>query len=212
MKLVLFSGALLVAGTAISATPVNGWYSSVFGGVNYLPDNISITRNGFSRTDASYEWGYNVGGRLGVQVNPIRYEGEVTYLNNDFKRFYVNELRQARVLGQTEAILGMANVYYDLPDMVPTISPFLGAGIGYGWIKTNLSSRNIYYPTYYAESSSVFAYQGTAGFTYNFAENYALTIAYRYIGTPRVDALGKVFQAHLASVGVIYRFNEYCYK
>ncbi|STX28666.1 opacity protein-like surface antigen [Legionella beliardensis] len=223
MKIAFFSSALLFATTAMSATPINGWYSSIFSGTNYLFDNLSVHKYGLAFTDASYEFGYEVGGRLGLQANQIRYEGELTYLNADLRRFYVNDIRQTHASGNTDAIFAMANAYYDFPDMVEAISPFLGVGIGYGWIKGSLSSRNFYYPTYsysttypaytyYRNSSNVFAYQATFGFTYNFEENYALNIAYRYIGTNRVDALGKVFQANLATVGVIYRFNEHIYK
>lgn len=203
---------LLVCGAAIGATPINGWYSSLFGGANYLFDNVSVIKNNLARTDASYDLGYVAGARLGFQDNPIRYEGEFTYLNAEFKRFYVNNIRQRHTSGETNAVFGMANVYYDFPDMVRAISPFLGAGLGYGWVEGSFSSHNFFYSTYYRDSSSVFAYQATFGFTYNYEENYSLNIAYRYTGTNRVDALGKVFQANLVTVGALYRFNETIYK
>jgi opacity protein-like surface antigen len=234
MKIAFFSSALLAASTAMSATPINGWYSSVFSGANFLPDNLSVTQYGFTSTNpfyspgydlalthASYDIGYNLGLRLGFQSNAIRYEGEITYLNNDVKRFFVNDLRQNRGHGELDGIFTMANMYYDFPDMVPTISPFLGVGLGYGWIEGKFNTR-VYsyspnflsspYAVNYRGSDSVFAYQVTAGFTYNYAECYALNIAYRYIGTDRVEAFGKVFQANLISAGVLYRFNESNYK
>ena len=232
MKIAFFSSALLVANTAMGATPINGWYSSLFGGANYLFDNIHVIKHDFERTRASYDFGYVAGGRLGFQNSLIRYEAEVTYLNADIKRFRINDIPQRRVRGDANAVFGMANVYYDFPDMVPAISPFLGVGLGYGWVEGRLGSCNVCHPHHplhhllhpfhhpfdhhrpidHHGSSSVFAYQTTFGFTYNFEENYALNIAYRYIGTTRVDALGKVFQANLGTVGIIYRFNEHIYK
>ncbi|WP_419420920.1 outer membrane protein [Legionella sp. D16C41] len=234
MKIAFFSSALLVASTAMGATPINGWYSSIFSGANYIPDNLSVTRHfaltdtffdpgyKFTLTNAAYDIGYDVGLRLGFQCNPIRYEAEVTYLNAEVEHFSINKLRQNRASGDIDSFFAMANIYYDFPDMVPAISPFLGVGLGYGWISGNYNKNFYYYPTsyslplYYAinysSSNSVFAYQVTGGLTYNFSENYAFTLAYRYIGTDRVEGLGKVFQAHLATAGVLYRFNEINYK
>ena len=61
-------------------------------------------------------------------------------------------------------------------------------------------------------NDNVFSYQGTAGITYNFAEQYAVNIAYRYIATSKPEDFGRIFQAHLASAGVSYRFDCDTYK
>lgn len=212
MRIAFFSAALLASGLAAAAVPVDGWYSGIFGGYSYIPDNISVNRFGIARNYASYNGGYHVGGRLGFQSNPLRYEGELTYIQADVSKFYVNDIRQSGVGEDTSAFLGMANVYYDFPEMVPCVSPFIGAGIGYGWVQARLKSTGPYFPTYFKGSDSAFAYQGTAGLTYNFAENYALNLAYRYVGTTRINELGKVFQANLGTVGVVYRFDEASYK
>lgn len=218
MRIAFFSAAVLASSLATAATPVDGWYSSVFGGYSYLPNNISNTHFGLSRTGASYTGGFNAGGRIGFQSNPLRYEAEFTYIQANVKHFQINRIIQKRVGKQVNASLGMANVYYDFPEMVPCISPFVGVGLGYGFVEAQLKSRGPfytvgpYYNSYFKGSNSVFAYQATAGVTYNFAENYALNLAYRYVGTDRVHELGKVFQANLASVGVIYRFDQATYK
>ncbi|MCH9757459.1 MAG: outer membrane beta-barrel protein [Gammaproteobacteria bacterium] len=202
---------LLTASTAIAATPIDGWYSSAFAGYTYLPNNIDKTRNGVTYTNITYESEYNVGGSFGYTSNPMRYEGQVTYINAMLDQVFENGSRDPRVAGYNNAIFGLANVYYDFPMVIPTISPFLGAGLGYGWInvKVDNSRLNI---TDFKIADSAFAYQGTAGITYNFAENYALNVVYRYIGTDTVFDLGKRFQAHIANVGVIYRYDEAKYK
>ncbi|KTD62044.1 outer membrane protein [Legionella spiritensis] len=214
MKIAFISATLLSSSVAFSATPIDGWYGSVFGGYTYLSDNISETRNGLFRNEASYTSGsYNAGGRIGYKSTPLRYEGELTYLQGNLTKFDINFIRQSGITGQTQAALAMANVYYDFPDIVPAISPFLGAGLGYAWIDASFGSTGPSVgATYYKASNSVFAYQATAGITYNFAENYAVNLAYRHIGTDRVSDLNKVFQADLASVGVIYRFDKANYK
>lgn len=212
MKSVLFSAALLVSGATVAAVPVNGWYSSVFGGVTYLPNDLNTTRFGLYRSGASYQPGYHAGGRIGFQSYPLRYEAEFTYLSADLKRFSIDTIRQRHVTGKTTAAVGMANVYYDFPDMVPAISPFLGIGIGYAMVDGTFDSRRLFVSTHYKASESTFAYQGTAGVSYNFSENYAINIAYRYLGTDRIHDFGKVFQANLGTVGVVYRFDEATYK
>ena len=218
MRIVFFSAALLASGLAAAATPVDGWYSSVFGGYSNIPDNISNRHFGIKRDHASYNGGYHAGARFGFQSQPLRYEAEFTYIHASIKKFRVfqipqlGRIRQFGINSQVNAALGMANVYYDFPEMVPCISPFLGGGIGYGWVEARLSTRNPFFSTNFKGSNSVFAYQATAGLTYNFSENYALNIAYRYVGTERVHELGKIFQANLGTVGVIYRFDEASYK
>ena len=49
--------------------------------------------------------------------------------------------------------------------------------------KTNLDSTGPFRTTYFTATDNSFAYQGTAGLTYNFSENYAVNLAYRYVAT-----------------------------
>lgn len=212
MKSVFFSAALLISGASVAAVPINGWYSSVFGGIAYIPNDLDVITVGHYRSGASYQPGYNAGGRIGFQSYPLRYEAEFTYVSADLKKFSIDSIRQRYVTGKTTAAAGMANVYYDFPDMVPAISPFLGVGIGYAMVDGTFNSRNAFRSTHYKASESAFAYQGTAGITYNFSESYAINIAYRYLATDKIHDLGKVFQANLGTVGVVYRFDEATYK
>ncbi|AHE67482.1 outer membrane protein [Legionella oakridgensis] len=212
MRIILVSTALLATHMAAAATPIDGLYSSVFGGYAYIPNNISRTQYSLTRTDASYQAGFDAGGSIGYKSNPMRYEGELTYLNANIKNFKINGVYQTSPSGYSNAILAMANAYYDFPAVLPSIQPFLGLGLGYAWVNAKLNSEGPYGTTRFTGSNSVFAYQGTAGLTYNFAENYALNVGYRYVATEKADKLGKIFQVHLANVGVIYRFDEGRYK
>lgn len=212
MRITLFSAALLASGLASAATPVDGWYTSVFGGYTYLPDNVSNYSFGVLRNYVSYGGGYNAGGRIGYQSNPLRYEAEYTYLTANTRYFRINNLVQTGVTGNAFANLLMANIYYDFPEMLPAIAPFLGIGIGYAYLQTSLNSTGPNGITLFKASDNSFAYQGTVGLTYNFAENYALNLAYRYVATRTNDNFGKDFQAHIANAGVIYRFDQGNYK
>jgi len=212
MRIVFGLFVLLAAHIALAATPIDGLYSSVFGGYSYLPNNVNIKTSCLTLTDVVYQPGFDAGGSLGYKSNPLRYEGEITYLNAKLDHYRIDNSRQTGSTGYTNSILAMANVYYDLPEFIHSIQPFLGLGLGYAWVHAKLEASGPIYTSSLNGSNSVFAYQGMAGLTYNFAENYALNLGYRYVGTEKVHDLGKIFQAHMANVGAIYRFDECRYK
>lgn len=212
MKFALFATALLATGAASASTAVDGWYSSVFGGYTHLSSNVNARHFGVLRSDVDYHNGYNIGGSIGFQSNPIRYEFQYTYLNADAERFRVNHIRQLGVDGSTTANILMANLYYDFPEILAAISPFLGVGIGYAFMQTDLNSTGPLAITFFKVDENSFAYQGTAGLTYNFAENFAINAAYRYTATTSSGNFGKSFQAQMGNAGIIYRFDRGSYK
>lgn len=212
MRVVIGSVALFFAGFVQAATPIDGWYTSVFGGYTYLPNNIDAANSGFLRTDANYNSGYDVGGALGFKSNPMRYEAEITYLNATLSKFNLNGTPQTGVTGYNNGIFAMANVYYDFRARVEPLQPFLGAGIGYGWLNNHFNATGPSLTTRFHVTNSAFSYQGTAGIAYHFAENYSLSAAYRYLATDHISDLGASFQAHLASVSATYRFDGNNYK
>jgi opacity protein-like surface antigen len=212
MRITLLSAALLATGITFAAAPIDGWYTSVFGGYTFVPDNVDNNALGYYINHSSFTSGYNAGGRIGYKSNPLRYEGEYTFINSSAKYFKINLIGQTGVSGYSQANLAMVNVYYDTPEMLPAITPFLGFGIGYAYVQDKLYSTGPSGNGYFTASNTSFAYQGTAGLTYNFAENYAASLAYRYVATSSSNNLGNVFQAHIASVGAIYRFDIGNYK
>lgn len=212
MRAALVSVALLASNLTFAATPIEGWYTQLFGGYAYVPTNINQSYQGNTFSNASYNDSYNVGGSFGFKSNVMRYEGQVTYINANLKSLNVNNISQTGVSGYNNAVLGFANIYYDFPNFVNRIQPYLGVGIGYSWINAYLNSTGPNGSTQLKDYSIPFSYQGSAGLIYNFAETYALTVGYRYIATVNASPLGKMFQAQLASVGAIYRFDGYNYK
>lgn len=212
MKKMFFSLALLTSTLANAAPPIDGWYSSVFGGYAFLPNNLNITRHGHYFSDAHFHPGYDAGASFGFKSTPMRYEGEFTYITAEPRHYNVDGIPQNRVRGFTTAYLGMANVYYDFPAIIDPLSPFLGAGLGYGYLNGLFKSTSPAVVTRISAHDSVFAYQGIAGITFNFVENCALNIAYRYVGTSNIDDFGKQFQGHLVNVGAVYRFDYAQYK
>jgi len=208
----IVAAALFMSGMASAATPIEGWYSTVFGGYAYLPNNLYITRADLLWNNANYKSGFDAGGSFGFKSTPMRYEGEVTYINAQLNRFKIDGFPQVGLKGLNQATFGMANVYYDFPPMISPLEPYLGVGIGYGYISSQFRTKAPLNLTLFDAHNSVFAYQGTAGLTYNFSECYALTVAYRYIATTHMSDFGKIFQANLGNVGVVYRFDGNIYK
>lgn len=198
-----------------AATPIDGWYSSLFGGYTYIPNNLNKHVNGQLWTDARYTSGYDLGGSLGYKSNPMRYEGEFSYINAELSHFKKHKKTLSKnVDGDNNAFLAMANAYYDFNGFVAAINPFIGGGLGFAYVNGKFMNTNFHLKRVlkYTGSNTVFAYQGTAGLTYNFAENYAINVAYKYLATQKIQAFDKIFQAHIGNVGIIYRFDEPIYK
>ena len=82
-----------------AATPIDGWYSNAFGGYAYLPNNMDKTYKNVTYTDANYESEYNVGGSFGYKSNPMRYEGQVTYVSGMLDYVYENGIRERKAVG-----------------------------------------------------------------------------------------------------------------
>lgn len=197
---------------SVAAMPINGWYSGVFGGYAYVPSNVDKTTFGITRSNTTYQSGYDAGASLGFKSNPLRYEGEMTYLKANISDFKVNHTKAINPTGYSNAAVGLANVYYDFLGLSTPLQPFLGAGIGYAWVQSKLNNTGPISPASFTGANSVLAYQATGGLTYNFAENYALNLGYRYIGTTHASELGQLFQAHLANIGAVYRFDGKSYS
>lgn len=212
MRIKLLSAALLVSGIASAVPPVDGWYTSFMGGFSYFPENVNIISSGGLRNNSAYIQGYNVGGRIGYQSNPIRYEGEYTYLHGNTDYFSVNNVLQTDVTGYTSGNLFMANIYFDTPEILPSVKPYFGAGIGYANIQTILNSAGPNGVTIFKATDNEFAYQGQAGLTFNFADYYSANLGYRYVATDTANNFGRIYQAHLVDAGVIYHFDRGNYK
>lgn len=212
MKIKLLSSLLLASGLSYAAAPINGWYGEVFGGYSYMPSNLFATLNGLTFTDVHYNSGYHGGGRFGYKDNPLRYEAEITYITAFPSNFNVNFVRRTSFSGQTSATTGLANIYYDFPELILTLTPYISGGIGYAYVSSRLLSTGPLFVSEFRGTGSAFAYQGSVGIAYNFADNYSLDIAYRYLGTTNIRQIGSQFQAHMASAGATYRFDGVYYK
>lgn len=204
----------LITPITYAATPIDGWYMSAQGGYAFFPGNLSkTTPSGTTYNRAVYQSGFDAGGTFGYQSRPLRYEAEISYFSDNISYYHVNGVRQTGPNGFSNAIAAMVNVFYDFPALVACpIQPFLGLGIGYAGVHLNLNATGPFGANHFSTTDSAFAYQGWVGLTYNFAENYALNIDYRYLATNNIFNLGSRFQAQTANVGAIYRFDGARYQ
>ena len=211
MKSIICLNMLMLCTLSRAATPIDGLYSNVFGGYAYLPGNVNHSYNGGTVNTPTYQGGFEAGGSIGYKSNPMRYEGEVTYIRANLSKFFLNSIQQTSTSGYDQTVLAMANIYYDFASLNPLLQPYIGGGIGGGWLQGSLNSTAPSSVAFSAEAWA-FAYQGIAGVTFNFAENYALNLNYRYIASANLKAFGTVFQGHIANFGATYRFDGVKYK
>ncbi|HJU16133.1 MAG TPA: OmpA family protein [Stellaceae bacterium] len=140
----------------------------------------------------TFDDGYNVGARAGLQWGPWRLEEEYNYRRNDlhsFGPFGTGVLRGSRVSHSA-----MTNLIYDFTFGWP-VTPHIGGGIGAIDVVDSLTLR----PTLIGPpilprptitggsllhgSDWEFGYQAIAGIEYNINPNVALDLDYRYLAT-----------------------------
>lgn len=187
----------------MAATAESGPYIRVFGGAAFTPKNIDI--DGFSHPN--YKTGYNVGGQLGYKSGPLRYEIDGSYTYNRLKNFLYNSTLQTTTKGKTNFFATTVNAIVDFEDMSASFVPYLGLGLGYGQVNTELQStapNNVLL----SKKGKALAYKGLAGLSYNFSENATIDLGYQYVRTKKKGKFGKVYQTHGTNLGLTYRFDS----
>jgi opacity protein-like surface antigen len=206
MKYALITTALLVNAAAYASNEIKDrWYVSAFGGYTHLSSNINTHYYGFLLSDVNYRKGYNAGGSVGYQSDLFRYEFQYTYLYAENNRYDVDHITLLNIDGGTKANMLMGNIYYDFPEMWGAISPFLGVGAGYTLMHATLNSTSRFERPHFNASQNSFMYQGIAGLTHNFSDDFAMNAVYHYATTTNDGNWGKSLQAQLVDLGLVYR-------
>lgn len=188
-----------------AATPINGLYSTGFGGYAFLPGNMNFNDVGFKISNSNYNSGFNAGGALGYKNSLWHYEGEVSYIKAPLSSLNIDGIKTNYLDGYSQGLLGLANLYFDFPTRMDSVfQAYIGGGIGGAWIQNSFMSANLLQNQI---NNSAFAYQGTVGISCHFSEAYTLAIYYRYIGSNQIAAIESSFQAHLINGGISYRFD-----
>lgn len=141
--------AVSVSANALNMSNLKGWYTGGHLGFN-VPSN----------DDNTVKTGFNIGGQVGYDFNPIRVEGAYTYYRNNAKDGD----------GHLNLHTWMANAYYDfMPNSA--FDPYVGAGIGWAYFNER-SGDGV------SDSTNRFAYQGIVGLAYHVNANWALDANY----------------------------------
>jgi outer membrane protein OmpA-like peptidoglycan-associated protein len=176
-----------------------GFYIGAEGGLNWLL-NTTITSNvagaggGLIPVSVSPQTGWAAGGVIGYDFVGPRVELEGVYRQNSTNLGAVGQAINTQV-GQ----LGiMANLLYDFFPGA-TITPYVGAGAGIGFVDSNASL-----------GSTVFAYQGIIGVGWNIDYNFRVNLDGRYYGTtnPTVNGVGWSNNNLSVMLGLSYKFGQ----
>ena len=215
----LMVATILALPALAQAQPVSGIYIGAGAGANVAdkvshtfaiprglpssftaPDGTTVTSANATRPRAnvSFMTGFTGVGSIGYGFgNGIRLEIEGNYRTNPVNRARLTLPDGSSIsnsIGRTLSYGGMVNALYDFNLAsfgVPTISPYIGAGAGYGTAQIRHVSNRVVTPaatqlgTVTANNGSI-AVQGIAGVAFGLGQyvpGLALTLEYRYYTT-----------------------------
>ena len=204
-KSALFAAALIAlpvaahADNMASQTP--GWYGNLGAGMNFQDDTGNHT-TGVQKFKFSQP-GYDVLGSGGYEWdNGLRLEGEAFHDAATVKN-------ADGALTNTDLFV---NGLYDFNNLVPYVVPYVGAGIGVGFV----GADNIGTAAGHASGNDTkLAYQGIAGLSVPIDNEWSVSADYRYIATtdPKYTVDGTTTKARLDNdshniiFGVRYNFD-----
>lgn len=197
---------LLANSVRAQSTFADNWYISGFGGVAVqvpfkpwaepLPSNTS-------ELGSTYDPGYVIGAAIGTELDENwRVEGEISYHETSFSNsfqvstplpFPLDPINNSYAFsGNVSALNLLANIWYDF-DRDADISPYLGAGIGWGFVSAKQTGvianpfANTTTSVVLDDSDDGFAFQLGAGLRTKLAPNTWLDLGYRFRGVLDVD-------------------------
>lgn len=204
------AGLLVTSCSVFGATPAEGWYGGLLGGVSYTPTASVTLFDPLTKTTMTGRLTHSIGGggggQIGYRICNFRLEGEL-YINsspytqlkigNVTIRKHVNPNFLLRMNGSTTVGAGFANAFYDFYDEEndPTWVPYLGLGIGYSRIRNsvnltipranfagpNLIGNAFSFTTSRTKSTPIG--QGIIGISYFYSDFTTLGLDYRYMVT-----------------------------
>lgn len=204
LRAILFAsvGALALAP---AANAYEGLYGAIGAGLSYIGDDQDVESTSGPFTfdyEADYNKGIGVYTALGIaRDSGIRTELEFNYRNNDIRHWVGNAAASGwqggTLSGDMSVYSVMANIIKEFGDSNSTVTPFIGAGVGYSWfdyelVGTNPVAMGGLGSLLVSDTAGAFSYQGIAGLAFHLAEGVALDISYRYFGATEPDFAGTI--------------------
>lgn len=166
----------------------NSFYGSFTGMVSVAEDSTTEL-DGVDMEELEMDTGFGLAVALGKKFNN-RFRGEIEYT---FKKYEFADIADEDARTHTM----MFNMLYDI-ESGSDITPYLGGGLGVGWLEEF--------------DGSEFAYQFLAGINYAVTERADLILGYRYAGMTDADKdidgvnLSASVDTHNFEFGVRYSF------
>ena len=194
-KLLLLSAITLVA-TSASATEVKTY---VEGKLNHNWLKAEYKEEGFNKNFKDNSFGGAL--EVGAKIDQFR-AGLESYYNDKLKDKILGVIP---VEGETKGFF--LNGYWDVPfERVKQIKPYVGAGIGYSWLKETLKE------TQFNDNASAkdedWGWNIGFGVGYAINDNIDLTLGYRYeyLGEIKDNGSTTKFKNNKVSLGLRYTF------
>lgn len=190
--------------------PATKFYFAVRGGATFPEDtdfdiNVDLGAFGLGTTDNienQYDdVGFIVSGAIGMSlddltgISGLRTELEVGYFENEIDAHTVNfddgtsaTIGGGDAFGETSAIFGLLNLYYDFTQF-GRIKPFIGGGVGIASVELEDQAVNLGGTKVLAldDEDTGFAYQLSAGANVTITDSVDLELGYRYLGINGVE-------------------------
>jgi opacity protein-like surface antigen len=153
------------------------WYGKF--GMGYVEQVKNYSEVNVGETEWHFDHGFNFNVAVGISLDYLALEGEVSYKKMDIdRRINTNRSPGVRYTGDQTHIAMMANAYL-IPKPEWIISPYLGLGIGNAIISWN-DIRAPGSSSAIDDTDVVFAYQFIVGASYDITEFFTLQADYRY--------------------------------
>ncbi len=182
-KYALLSTAVisLSAVSTVAIADDEGFYAGANIGFNFQQDQNS-TGNPNRDLDLDFDNGGFYAGQIGYKfkenhIGRIRTEFELSYRENDVDDIVFNN-NSVVGGGDQDVLAGLANVYYDFTSVHNKLTPFVGAGIGFANIDSNVSYNNG--NATLNDDDNVFAYQAIIGADYKINDQLSIVSDARY--------------------------------
>lgn len=187
------------------------WYAKF--GVGYAEQVENYDEVNVGATEWDFEGGGNYTIAAGYGADYWAVEGEIAYKILDIDNRVMKATgTETNFEGNQDQIAFMVNVFF-YPKPEWTISPYLGAGLGY----TSVSWNDIRIPgsnSYLDDSDTVFTYQLIVGASYRISPRFFLEIDYRYFVPDSVEivsrpggTVGKLDDQALNIIGLALKFK-----